>query len=189
MLDLQGDVDAHLGALAAVGAAGERVRRAAEVEEVDGLILPGGESTTIGMLLERFGIMEPLRERIAGGMPVLGTCAGMILLARDIEGSPQPRIGTMDITVLRNGYGRQVDSFETDLEVPALGAGPVRAVFIRAPRVTRTGAGVEVLAAVDGEPVAVRQGSQTALAFHPELSGDWRFHAWFVEQAASRGGS
>jgi 5'-phosphate synthase pdxT subunit len=148
---------------------------------VDALVMPGGESTTIGKLLDRFELLEPLRERVTAGMPLYGTCAGLILMANEIEG-PQDaphRLGVMDVVVRRNAYGRQVDSFETDLDVDGLDQ-PFRAVFIRAPVVERTGEGVDVLASVDDKPVLVRQGAMLASTFHPEMTGDNRVHEMFV---------
>lgn len=184
MLALQGDVTEHLRALREAGAEAGAVKTAEALEGIDGLVIPGGESSTIGMLLERFELMEPLRRRIAEGLPVFGTCAGLILLAKEIEGSRQPRIGVMDVAVRRNAYGRQVDSFETDLEAaPGLGGEPVRAVFIRAPQVTHVQEGVEVLAATEAGPVLVRQGRLLGATFHPELTGDRRIHRLFVEMA------
>jgi 5'-phosphate synthase pdxT subunit len=180
VLALQGDVVEHVRALERAGARAEAVKTRAALDAVDGLVIPGGESSTVGMLLERFDLMEPLRERIAGGLPVFGTCTGLILLAKDIEGSGQPRIGVMDVAVRRNAYGRQVDSFEVDVEAPSLGPVPVRAVFIRAPRVTRVDPGVEVLAETDSGPVLVRQGSLLGATFHPELTDDLRVHELFV---------
>ncbi|MDX5318469.1 MAG: pyridoxal 5'-phosphate synthase glutaminase subunit PdxT [Actinomycetes bacterium] len=184
VLALQGDVREHARALAAVGASAVAVRRLGELDAVDGLVLPGGESTTIDKLLRAFGLFEPLRERIAAGFPVYGSCAGMILLAdRVLDSRPDQRtLGGMDMTVRRNAFGRQVDSFEADVEVTGLAGGPFHAVFIRAPWVEEVGEGVEVLAAV-GETarvVAVRQGALLATSFHPELGGDTRLHAEFV---------
>jgi pyridoxal 5'-phosphate synthase pdxT subunit len=183
VLALQGDVPLHLRALEGAGADAVPVKTLEALERVDGLIIPGGESSTVGMLLERFNLMEPARERIRAGMPVFGTCTGLILLAMDIEESRQPRIGLLDVTVRRNAYGRQVDSFESDIPVAALGDPPVRAVFIRAPRVTRVQPGVEVLGETEAGPVLVRQGNILGAAFHPELTEDRRIHALFVEMA------
>jgi 5'-phosphate synthase pdxT subunit len=184
VLALQGDVREHLAAVARAGADGSPVRTREELDQVDALIIPGGESTTVGRLLERFELMEPLRERAEGGMPLFGTCTGLILMAREIRGSDQPRLGLLDVEVERNAFGRQLDSFETDLAVPALGDPPMRAVFIRAPRVTRVGPGVEVLASVPEGAVLVRQGRLLGCAFHPELTDDARLHAWFARMAA-----
>jgi 5'-phosphate synthase pdxT subunit len=184
VLALQGDVREHRAAFEACGAATCGVRTAEELEAVDALGIPGGESTTLTRLLRVFGLEEPLRRRLEDGMPCLGTCAGMILLSRRIlDGRPdQLALGTLDIDVRRNGYGRQVESFETPLAVPELGEDPFPGVFIRAPLVERVGAGVDVLARHEGRPVAVAQGPHLALAFHPEISGDGRFHRLFVER-------
>ena len=179
VLALQGDVPEHLRAAEQAGAAAVPVRRRATLNEVDALILPGGESTTLGKLLERYDLMEPIRARARAGMPILGTCAGLILLAREIEGSDQPRLGLLDVIVRRNAYGRQVQSFEADIDVR--GIGEMRAVFIRAPRVERVGDEVEVLARHNDEPVIVRQGRILLAAFHPELTGDDRLHRLFID--------
>lgn len=178
---LQGDVREHARALEAAGATPVIVRYPEQIASVDALVLPGGESTTIGKLLDRFDLLDPLRERAAKGLPVYGTCAGMILMARDVVG-PQAaphRVGVMDIAVRRNAYGRQLDSFEAELEVKGLD-GPFRAVFIRAPVVERVGGEVEVLASCGEEPVLVRQGNLWASSFHPEMTGDARVHELFV---------
>jgi 5'-phosphate synthase pdxT subunit len=182
VLALQGDVREHLRALRDAGASAVPVKRTDELAAVDGLVIPGGESTTIGKLLTIFGLLEPLRARIADGMPAYGSCAGMILLADEVLGaaSDQPTIGGLDVSVRRNAFGRQVDSFETDLSVAGLDGGPLHAVFIRAPWVERVGDGVEVLAEADGHPVAVRQGPLLATSFHPELTPDVRLHELFV---------
>jgi 5'-phosphate synthase pdxT subunit len=183
VLGLQGAVDEHRAAFADLGVATSNVRRPAELDEVDALVIPGGESTTMSMLLERGGLFDPVSARLAAGMPVLGTCAGMILLASEVlDGRPDQRwFGAIDVTVLRNGYGRQIDSFEADLDVRALAGPPVRAVFIRAPVVERAGPDVEVLASVDGRPVLCRQGSVMVSAFHPELTDDRRIHRLFLD--------
>jgi 5'-phosphate synthase pdxT subunit len=188
VLALQGDVQEHLVALAASGARARPVRRPAELEAVDAIVLPGGESTTMDKLVRAFDLHEPLRKRLAGGMPAFGTCAGMILLAdRILDAAPgQQTLGGIDMTVRRNAFGRQVESFEADLHLAALGPGTLRAVFIRAPWVEEVGDGVEVLGAVESGPaagrlVAVRQGSLLATSFHPEVSGDHRVHRLFVE--------
>jgi 5'-phosphate synthase pdxT subunit len=193
VLALQGDVAEHLVALAASGARARPVRRPSELEEVDALVLPGGESTTMDKLLRAFDLREPLRKRLAGGMPAFGTCAGMILLAdRVLDAAPgQQTLGGIDMTVRRNAFGRQVESFEADLHVEALGAEVVRAVFIRAPWVEEVGPDVEVLGVVESGPatgrlVAVRQGSLLATSFHPEVSGDHRVHRLFVELVTGR---
>lgn len=181
VLDLQGAVREHLAVLDRLGVRTCRVRLAEELDGVDGLIIPGGESTTVGKLMERRGIGAKIRERARQGMPVFGTCMGLIMLAQRIEDSDQARLGLMDIGVRRNAFGRQVDSFEADLDTPSLGEEPVRAVFIRAPIVTDTGRGVEVLASWDDQPVAVRDGHHLGTAFHPELTEDTRFHAFFID--------
>jgi 5'-phosphate synthase pdxT subunit len=186
VLALQGDVREHARALTEAGAEPVEVRRPEELSAVDGLVLPGGESTTIGTLLDLFGLLEPLRAAVRSGLPVYGSCAGMILLADQVlDGRPeQPTIGGLDIDVRRNAFGRQVDSFEADL--PMAGVGDVHAVFIRAPWVERTGPDVEVLATVRGDGaaagkvVAVRRGPLLATSFHPELTGDSRVHGLFV---------
>jgi 5'-phosphate synthase pdxT subunit len=183
VLDLQGAVREHVAVLDRLGVPSLRVRLTDELDAVDALIIPGGESTTVGKLMERRGLDTAIRERARAGMPVFGTCMGMITMATDIEGSEQHRLGLLDIGVRRNAFGRQVDSFEADLDVPALGGEAVPAVFIRAPVVTRVGPGVEVLAEWEGEPVAVRQGRLLATAFHPELTTDTRFHELFVAMA------
>lgn len=163
------------------------VRTREEISAVDGLIIPGGESTTIGKLLTRFGLLEPIRERIREGMPVFGTCAGAILLAKEIEGSDQDRLGVMDIAVMRNAYGRQIESFEADVDVPSISGDPVRGVFIRAPIITSTGPGVEVLGTFEDHPVVVRQANLLAATFHPELAGDRRLHSIFLGAAENVG--
>ena len=157
------------------------VRRPEQLDEVDALIIPGGESTTIGKLAAQYGIIPKLRERVAQGMPVWGTCAGAIFLAKDVPGHPHPIAGLMDMTVERNAFGRQVDSFEQDLSIRGLGAEPFHAVFIRAPRIARVGPEVEVLAALDdGTIVAAQQGRLLATSFHPELTPDHRLHEHFL---------
>jgi pyridoxal 5'-phosphate synthase pdxT subunit len=188
VLGLQGDVREHERALERAGATPVVVRRPDEIASVDGVVLPGGESTTIGKLLDRFELLEPLRARALKGMPLYGTCAGMILMASEIEG-PQAaphRLGVMDIAVRRNAYGRQVDSFEADLDVAGLDS-PLRAAFIRAPVVERVGPAVEVLAALDDRPVLVRERHLLASSFHPEMTGDERIHELFVDLARHAG--
>ena len=157
------------------------MRRPEQLDDVDALIIPGGESTTIGKLAERYGFIPKLRERVAAGLPVWGTCAGAIFLARDVPTHPHPLAALMDVTVERNAFGRQVDSFERDLDVPALGPEPFRAVFIRAPRIAALGPGVEAVARLDdGTVVAARQERLLATSFHPELTRDARFHEYFL---------
>jgi 5'-phosphate synthase pdxT subunit len=184
VLALQGAAREHAEALAELGAHTVEVRDAGDLAGVDALVLPGGESTTMSMLVESAGLFDPLAERLAAGMPVLGTCAGMILLAADVlDGRPDQRsFGAIDIDVRRNAFGRQVDSFEAQLEVAGFDGQPFLAVFIRAPVVERAGAGVDVLASVDGRPVLCRQGPVLAAAFHPELSGDLRIHERFLSE-------
>jgi len=185
VLALQGDVAEHVRAIETAGARPVQVRRLAELETVDGLIIPGGESTTIWKLLSIFGLSEPLRERIAAGMPVFGSCAGMILLASELAqgASDQETLSAIDMTVRRNAFGRQVDSFESDIALRGVPGPPFRAVFIRAPWVERTGDAVEVLATepTAGRIVAVRQGRALATAFHPELTPDNRVHKIFID--------
>jgi pyridoxal 5'-phosphate synthase pdxT subunit len=161
------------------------VRTPEDLAGVDALVLPGGESTTMSRLLQVFGLETPLRERLAGGMPTLSTCAGLILLSTQVlDGRPdQIALGVLDISVRRNGYGRQVDSFEADIPVDGLGVAPFRAVFIRAPRIESTGGSAEVLASFDGNPVAVAQGPHIGLCFHPEMTADPRLHQLFLDRA------
>jgi 5'-phosphate synthase pdxT subunit len=185
VLALQGAVAAHAEALAALGAAPVEVRTVGDLSGVDALVLPGGESTTLSRLLTTSGLFDPLVERVEAGTPVLGTCAGMILLAGEVlDGrSDQRCLGALDVSVRRNAFGRQVESFETELEIEGLGGGRFPAVFIRAPVVERAGEGVEVLARVAGRPVLCRQGRVLAAVFHPELSEDLRLHRMFLDQA------
>ena len=190
VLALQGDTREHLAALREAGATATTVRRLAELDAVDALVLPGGESTAISWLLREFGLLEPLRQRLADGMPAYGSCAGMILLASEILDAGEPGreaspLGGIDMTVRRNAFGRQVDSFEGDLDFRGLD-GPAHAVFIRAPWVERVGPSVEVLAQAGDHIVAVRQGAVLATAFHPEITGDRRVHKLFVDIAAGR---
>ncbi|MFB7834446.1 pyridoxal 5'-phosphate synthase glutaminase subunit PdxT [Streptomyces sp. NPDC056056] len=183
VLALQGDVREHLIALAAADAVARPVRRPEELAEIDGLVIPGGESTTISKLAELFGMAEPLRKRIAAGLPVYGTCAGLIMLAEKIldPRSGQETFGGIDMIVRRNAFGRQNESFEAGVTVVGIEDGPVEGVFIRAPWVESVGAEVEVLAEHEGHIVAVRQGRVLATSFHPELTGDHRIHALFVD--------
>ena len=175
VLALQGDFEAHEGMLAELGAEAREVRTPADLEGLDGLVMPGGESTTMTLGIEREGLAEPLRAFHADGRPIFGTCAGLIMLDRE-------HLGLMDIVAERNAFGRQVRSFEEDLEFPDLEGGPVRAVFIRAPWIAERGPAVEVLAEVDGHPVAAREGSLLAIAFHPELGEDRRLHEAFIAE-------
>ena len=180
VLALQGAFREHVAAVSRLGATAREVRQLKDLEGIDAMIIPGGESTTIGKLLNEWNMLEPLRKRIVDGMPVYGSCAGLILLCREIENSDQPRLGVLNATVRRNAFGRQVDSFETNLNIPELGAEPVPAVFIRAPVITGVGADVKVLAQVDGQAVAVRQNNVLATSFHPELTPDTRMHSYFL---------
>ncbi|MBO4300698.1 MAG: pyridoxal 5'-phosphate synthase glutaminase subunit PdxT [Desulfovibrio sp.] len=180
VLALQGAFREHIKAVSRLGATTCEIRQARDMDGVDALIIPGGESTTIGKLLVEGGMLDPLRKRVEHGMPVYGSCAGLILLCRDIENSDQPRLGVLDATVRRNAFGRQVDSFETNLAIPELGPEPVPAVFIRAPVITRVGTNLTVLAQVNGQAVAVRQGNILATSFHPELTQDLRLHQYFL---------
>lgn len=185
VLALQGAFIEHEKKLRTVGADTAQVRLPADLESLDGLIIPGGESTTIGKLAVEFGLIDPLRQ-FAQSKPTWGTCAGMIFLANDIGIDRQPILGLMNITVNRNAFGRQVDSFEIDLDVPVLGESPFHAVFIRAPLVTKVGEGVQVLATLpDGGAVAVQSGHLLATAFHPELTDDSRFHSYFLKLTQS----
>jgi pyridoxal 5'-phosphate synthase pdxT subunit len=177
VLALQGDFEAHAKLLREVGAEPREVRTPAGLDGLDGLVIPGGESTVMTLGIEREGLAEPLRELARSGTPILGTCAGLIMLDRD-------HLGAMDILARRNAFGRQVRSFEADLDVAGLPGGPLRAVFIRAPWIEEHGDKVEVLAALDGHPVAVRQGHLMAVAFHPELAGDRRLHELFLATVA-----
>lgn len=180
VLALQGAFREHRWMLERCGAEAVEVRKPEDLDDIAGLVIPGGESTTIGKLLVEWGLMDKIKERAAAGMGIYGTCAGMILLAREIVGSDQPRLGLMDVAVRRNAFGRQRESFEADLKVPEFGAEPVRAVFIRAPYIESAGPGVKVLAAVGDHIVIARQGKFLATAFHPELTADDRIHKYFI---------
>ena len=184
VLALQGAFAAHIHALAELGVRSVEVRTPRDLDGVDALVLPGGESTTMSKLLDSSGLRAPLAERLAGGVPVFGTCAGMILLARTVtDGRPdQQGFGVVDIAVRRNGYGRQVDSFEADLAVAGVDGGPFHAIFIRAPVVTEVGPAATVLATHDDVPVLVAQGRVLVASFHPELSHDPRLHARFLQE-------
>jgi pyridoxal 5'-phosphate synthase pdxT subunit len=179
VLALQGDFEAHASVLARLGAEPRVVRVPADLDGLDGLVIPGGESTTIMLGIEREELAAPLRDFVAAGAPVLGTCAGLIVLDRE-------HLGLLDVSARRNAFGRQVASFEVNLRLAGIADLPTRAVFIRAPWVERRGEDVEVLAEVDGHPVAVRQGSVLAVAFHPELAGDDRLHSWLLREASAR---
>ena len=188
ILALQGAFREHREVLDALGVDTVEVRVPEQLDALDALILPGGESTTMSRLLDTSGLRAPLGERLAEGLPVLGTCAGMILLAIDVtDGRPdQQGFGLIDVSVRRNAYGRQLASFEAPLAVRGLAGGPFPGVFIRAPRIERAGAGVEVLAAHDGHPVLARHGAAVVASFHPELSGDLRLHEWFLRESETR---
>ena len=189
-LALQGDFREHLAMLDALGIEGIEVRTPEELVAVDALIIPGGESTTIGKLATLYGLIEPIRQRVADGMPILGTCAGMIFLASGTTGPDQPQLGVLDVVVERNAFGRQVESFEADLTIAGRDE-PVHAVFIRAPWIHKTGAAVEVLASVvdpasgEDRPVVVRQGNILATSFHPELIGETWIHELLIEAVAA----
>lgn len=195
VLALQGDFREHVAALAECDVVARPVRRPEELETVDALVVPGGESTTMGKLAVEFGMLDPIRKRIESGMPVYGSCAGMIMLAEEVlDGRPDQRgFGGIDMTVRRNAFGRQIDSFESQVELAGIAGGPFHAVFIRAPLVERAGAQVQVLGRVSdaggvGRIVAVRQGNLLATAFHPEISGDLRVHRYFVSMVREAAG-
>jgi 5'-phosphate synthase pdxT subunit len=180
VLALQGDFAEHRAMLTRIGVDAREVRKPSDLEGVDALIIPGGESTTIGKLMARYRLDEATRARAQHGMPIYGTCAGLILLAKEIEGSEQPRLGLMDIAVIRNAFGRQIESFEADIPFAPTPNQPIRGVFIRAPIVSRVGAGVQVLSTFEDKIVAVQQGNLLATAFHPELTDDTRVHRYFL---------
>jgi pyridoxal 5'-phosphate synthase pdxT subunit len=185
VLALQGAVREHVNAIREIGGEPVEVRLPRDLVDLDALILPGGESTTMRHLMDAYNLREPIAAMARAGAPLLGTCAGMILLADRIADGDEPVFGLLDIEVRRNGYGRQLDSFETDLQTPTLGDAPMHAVFIRAPMVTHVGRGAEVLATdPDGNPVAVRQGNVLATAFHPELTADRRMHRLLLEMVS-----
>jgi pyridoxal 5'-phosphate synthase pdxT subunit len=175
VLALQGDFEAHSKIVEALGAEAREVRVPEQLDGLDSLIIPGGESTTMTLGIEREGLAQPLRDFVRSGRPTLGTCAGLIMLDRE-------HLGLLDVTARRNAFGRQRQSFEADLDVKGFNGGPVRAVFIRAPWVDQAGEGVEVLAEIDGHPVAVRQDNMLAVAFHPEIAGESRIHQWVVQR-------
>jgi 5'-phosphate synthase pdxT subunit len=185
VLALQGAYREHLSTLQSIGVEGVPVRLPKDLDDVSGLIIPGGESTTMRKLIDRWSLRQPILDLAAGGAPVFGTCAGMIVLSREIAGGEEPVLPLLDVTVERNAFGRQLDSFEADLQVPVLGDQPVHGVFIRAPVIERTGPDVDVLATLDdGRVVAVRERNVIATAFHPELAGETRFHRLVTTMAA-----
>jgi 5'-phosphate synthase pdxT subunit len=180
ILGLQGAIREHQWALERCGVEPVIVKYNQDLDGLSGLIIPGGESTTVGKLLVRYGMLEAIQEKVQKGMGIFGTCTGMILLAKEIKGSDQPRLGVMDLTIERNAFGRQVDSFEADLEVAALGVQPIHAIFIRAPYASAAGPEVEVLAKIDEKIVLAHQGRHLAAAFHPELTEENRVHEYFL---------
>ncbi|MBO8170014.1 MAG: pyridoxal 5'-phosphate synthase glutaminase subunit PdxT [Thermoanaerobacteraceae bacterium] len=182
ILALQGAFREHRKVIESLGHTAVEVRKPEQLEGVDGIIIPGGESTTIGKLMIDYSLLEPIRHMAQAGTPIFGTCAGMVLLAKDIKGSDQPRLGLMDVSVVRNGFGRQVDSFEEDINIDALGEKPFRAVFIRAPYIESISPQVGILAQLDRDRVVLaRQGNLLACAFHPELTDDKRIHKYFLQ--------
>ena len=181
ILGFQGAVIEHQRHIEKLGYEVVNVRYPEQLEDLDGIILPGGESTTMGKLLVRTGMMEPLRRKIESGLPVWGTCAGMILLAKELENDPQKHLAVMDICVRRNAYGTQIDSFDIMAEIPAVTKQTVPLVFIRAPYVTRVGENVEILCRIDGHIVAAREGNMLVTSFHPELTDDLAFHRYFTD--------
>ena len=183
ILALQGDFKNHAATLHSLDVPSVEIRKPSDLTGTAGLILPGGESTVMGKLMVRFGLLEPIRALIEEGFPVFGTCAGMILLASEIEGSPQPKLGCMDITVRRNAYGRQIASFESEVQTVIPSFPAVRGVFIRAPQAVRTGESVTVLARHDGLPVMMEENNMLSTSFHPELTGDTRVHEYFLEKS------
>lgn len=187
VLALQGAVTEHLRMVEECGVAAAPIKRAEQLETVDGLIIPGGESTTIGKLLVGYGFVESIRRLAAAGLPILGTCAGLILLSSRTTEGDQPLLGLMDIEVRRNAFGRQRESFETGLIIPELGREPFVAVFIRAPWIESVGAGVNVLASIDDRAVLAEQGNLLVAAFHPELTGDRRLHRYFIKKIGATG--
>lgn len=185
VLALQGSVEEHLVCLRSLGVEAAAVKRPVEIAAVDGMILPGGESTTIGKLIRDFGLFEPLKTRITGGMPVWGTCAGLILLAKQIIGEV-PHLAAMDIVARRNAYGRQMDSFKTTAAIPAFGKNPVSLVFIRAPYIESVGKGTAVLCELDGHIVAAREKNMLVTAFHPELTEDRQVYRYFLDMVETK---
>ncbi len=187
VLALQGAVTEHIQMLSDLGTEAVPVRLPSELEDLDALIIPGGESTTIAKLLSDYGLLEPIRRLAKKGFPIFGTCAGLVLLAKKVPNLKLETIGMMDIEVKRNAFGRQVDSFEADLKIPALHNGAFHGVFIRAPIIEKADSNVEVLCQLNGKPVAVKQGKILACAFHPELTGDTRLHKYFLDIVAGDG--
>lgn len=186
VLALQGAFREHRRLFESLGAETTLVKLPSHLDSVDALIVPGGESTAIGKLLREYDLIRPIQERAAAGMPVMGTCAGMIVLAKEVIGAPEPHLALMDIRVNRNSFGRQRESFETDLEIPAIGEHPFPAVFIRAPHVESVGQSVEVLARYEDRVVAAREGQFLALSFHPELTNDSRLHQYFLDMVQKK---
>jgi 5'-phosphate synthase pdxT subunit len=187
VLGLQGDVDEHLSALARAKANGVRVKTPEDLARVDGLIIPGGESTTVGAMLERFGLAEPIKERAKRGMPIWGTCMGMIVMAGKIAGAQQPALGLLDIEVKRNAFGRQIESAEVPLEITGFNGKPFPGVFIRAPWIERTWGDAKILARLEDHGVMVRQGNRLGTSFHPELTDDLRLHRYFLGMVTPAG--
>ncbi|WP_062309457.1 pyridoxal 5'-phosphate synthase glutaminase subunit PdxT [Alicyclobacillus sendaiensis] len=183
VIAVQGAFREHIAALRQLGADAREAKWARDLEGVDGVVIPGGESTAIGKLMREYDMLEPVRELARAGKPIYGTCAGMIVLAKRIEGEDTVHLGLMDVTVRRNSFGRQRESFEADIDIPAIGAPPFPAVFIRAPHIVSVGEGVEVLATYEDRIVAVRQGNLLATSFHPELTDDYRLHQYFLNMA------
>ena len=184
VLSLQGDVEEHLEALAAAGVAARGVKTAEDLAQVDGLIIPGGESTTVGEMMDRFGLTKPLKAAVAAGMPVWGTCMGMIVLAKKVQGSTQPTLGLLSVEVKRNAFGRQIESAETPLQIDGIDGKPFPGVFIGAPWIEKAWDDAKVLATLDGKGVMVRQGRILGTSFHPELTGDVRIHRYFADMVA-----
>jgi 5'-phosphate synthase pdxT subunit len=180
-LALQGDVDEHIASLERAGARAIKVKTQADLDRVDGLVIPGGESTTVMKLLDRFGLKAPIKSRVTGGMPLWGTCMGMIVAAHDVAGLEQPTLDVIDVTVRRNAFGRQNESAEIELPIAVLGSDPFPAIFIRAPWIERVGPSVELLAEREGHGVMVREGNVLGTSFHPELTHDPRVHAYFLK--------
>lgn len=180
VLALQGAVTEHIRSIELAGAKGVAIKRTEELDDIQGLIIPGGESTTIGKLMRKYGFIDAIRQFHEAGKPIFGTCAGLIVLAKSIEGQEEPHLGLMDITVARNAFGRQRESFETDLDVKGINE-PIRAVFIRAPLIRSVDDHVDVLSSYNGEIVTARQGQLLASSFHPELTDDYRLHQYFVD--------